>query len=91
MKDDTVSLISTRIISILDDHRRKSKRGYIQIHLENVGECEGAKMKLQLQIFYDGKVFSQTVSDCLSFDEIGEIHKVIQSYCNQNPLTYATK
>lgn len=84
MKDDVVSLTSERIISIINDHRNKSKQGYIR--LENVGGCKGSEMKLKLNMFYDGKKFGRIVSDCLSLDEIGKIRKVITRFCEQNRI-----
>jgi hypothetical protein len=86
MKDDAVSLSTEKIISILNEHRSKSKQGHIQVGLENVGGCKGSKMKLQLHTFYDGKPLSQIVTDCLSLDEIGKIHEIIESFCKQNTI-----
>jgi hypothetical protein len=86
MKGNAVNLTTAKIISILNEHRSKSKQGYIQIRLENVGGCKGSEMKLKLHTFYDGKTFIKIISDCLSLDEIGKIHEAIENFCKQNTI-----
>jgi hypothetical protein len=84
MAKDKVSVISGHIVAIVREHQAKAKQKFVQVTLRNIGTCKGTNMKLQLNISYNGKVYSQLVSDCLSPDEIGRIHETVEDFCKQN-------
>jgi hypothetical protein len=88
MKSDSVGLTSELILLLIKEHQHNSKQGYIDVILENVDDCcSGPEARLQLQIAYDGKRFSQIVSGCLSPEETKHIRDLIEGYCKHGVMT----
>ena len=87
MKNDVVSLIVEKIISIIIERMKGEKGAIIQL-TNDPNRCKMPKpYKLKLTVFgNDGRASTQIVSECLSLEDTGRIRESVDRFCKKNNI-----